>query len=375
MSRDVDVLVVGAGFAGAVLAERLAEEHGLRCLVIDRRNHLGGLAHDAVDRHGVLLHTYGPHYFRTDSDEVRAHLDRFTAWRETAFRVLAWTDGRFWSFPVNLATFEQYLGRPSTTEEMERTLAEWRVPCAAPRNCEEYVLSRLGRPFYEKFYLGYTRKQWGREPAALHPSVCGRVPIRTSRDDRYLDERFQALPRDGYTTLFERLLDHPRIETLLAADFRELRPAVRCRHLVYTGALDEFYDFRFGPLPYRTLRFERETLDVERFQPAVQVNYPNDREFTRIVELKHATGQELPQTTIVREFPEEHVRGREPFYPVPTAASDALARRYAALAAAERDVTFLGRLATYRYLNMDQVVAAALAEARRLGPRLRAERR
>jgi UDP-galactopyranose mutase len=371
MAREVDVLVVGAGFAGAVVAERLAEEHGLRCLVVDRRRHLGGLAHDERDRHGVLLHAFGPHYFRTDSDEVLAYLSRFTEWRPFSPRVLAWTDGRFWSFPINLATYEQLTGRAATPEEMRAALAAWRVPLENPRNAEELLLSRIGPVLYEKFYRGYTRKQWGCDPRELDPSVCARVPIRTDRDDRYLPQRFQALPRDGYAALFERLLRHPRIDVRLGTEFREVRAEVRRRHLVYTGMVDEFYDFRFGRLPYRSLRFERETVDIEFFQAAVQVHYPNDHDFTRIVELKHATGQRLPRTTIVREYPEDHVPGREALYPLPTAGARALHGRYAELAAREPDATFLGRLATYRYIDMDRVVAEALAAAGRLGPRLR----
>jgi UDP-galactopyranose mutase len=370
---EFDVLCVGAGFAGAVCAERLADRYGLSVLVVDRRRHLGGNAHDATDRHGVLLHSYGPHYFRTNSDRVREYLSRFTAWRQVTYRVLSFTEGRYWSFPINLGTFEQLLGRPSTSEEMEAALARWRVPPVGgggPANSEEAVLARVGRDLYQRFYRGYTRKQWGRDPRELDPSVCARIPIRTDRDDRYLSERFQALPADGYTRMFERILRHPRIQVVLGADDREVRRQVRFRRLVWTGMIDEYFDLRFGRLPYRSLRFEKETFQRDFAQPALQVNYPNDHAYTRSVELKHVTGQVLPVTTVVREYPEDHAPGREPFYPMPTAGARALYARYAALAAREPDVTFLGRLASYRYLNMDQVVGAALAEADRIGPAL-----
>jgi len=361
-----DYLIVGAGFAGAVLAERLASQLGAACLVIDRRDHIAGNAFDCTDAAGVRLHRYGPHYFRTNAQRVVDYLGAFTEWHPVEYKILSWTHGRYWQFPINLNTFEQLLGRPSTTEEMERTLAEWRVPIDAPRNSEEVIVSQVGERFYEMFFRGYTRKQWQREPRELDASVCGRIPIRTNRDDRFLSERFQALPARGYAAMFEKMLAHPRIEVRLRSDFREARQHVRYRHLIYTGPIDEYYDRCFGALPYRSLRFEPETIEREFFQPAVQVNYPNDFDFTRIVEIKHATGQVLPVTTIVREYPLAFGPGVEPFYPIPAPDSRALYQRYAERAAAEPGVSFVGRLATYRYYNMDQVVASALAEFERL---------
>jgi len=368
MSDEVDYLIVGAGFAGAVLAERLASQRGARCLVIDRRDHIGGNAHDHTDAAGVLLHTYGPHYFRTNSDRIVAYLSQFTEWHPVEYKILSWAEGRFWQFPINLNTFEQLLGRPSTSEEMERTLAEWRVPIAEPRNSEEVILSQVGPRLYEMFFKNYTRKQWRRDPRELDASVCGRIPIRTNRDDRYLSDKFQALPKDGYTAMFRKMLAHPKIEVRLQTDFRQARAQIRHRHLIYTGPLDEYFDHCFGPLPYRSLRFEPETLAQEYFQPAMQVNYPNEHDFTRIVELKHATGQKLPVTTIVREYPEDFGPGREPYYPIPAPDARALYERYAGRAGQERGVSFVGRLATYRYYNMDQVVGMALAEFEKLNP-------
>jgi UDP-galactopyranose mutase len=342
-------------------------------LVVDRRRHLGGNAHDATDRHGVLLHSYGPHYFHTRSERVKGYLSRFTAWRPADYRVLSSVGGRAYSFPINLTTFEQLLGRPSTPEEMAAHLARLREPIEHPANFEEAVLARVGRRLYEAFYRGYTRKQWGRDPRELDASLGARIPVRTDRDERYFSDAFQALPADGYTRMFERILAHPRIRLVLGADDREVRRQVPHRHLVWSGMIDEYYGFRFGRLPYRSLRFERQTFERAYAQPALQINYPNRHAFTRSVELKHVTGQVLPVTTIVREYPEEHAPGREPFYPLPTAEARARHARYQALAARERDVSFVGRLATYRYLNMDQVVGASLVEADRLGPRLGAE--
>ena len=361
-----DYLIVGAGFAGAVLAERLASQCGATCLVIDRRAHIGGNAADHYDRAGVLLHTYGPHYFRTNAPRIVEYLSQFTDWLPAEYRILSWTHGRYWPFPINLNTFERFIGRASTSEEMVATLAEWRVPIAQPRNSEEVILSQVGHRLYEMFFKNYTRKQWRCDPRDLDASVCGRIPIRTNRDDRYLAENFQAMPARGYTAMFERILAHPNISVELRADFREVRAQVPHRHVIYTGPIDEYFGHCFGPLPYRSLRFEAETIEREFALPAVQINYPNDHEFTRIVETKHITGQRLPVTTIVREYPDDFAPGKEPFYPIPAPSARALYARYATLAEQEANVSFVGRLATYRYYNMDQVIGMALAEFERL---------
>ncbi len=366
MPEQYDYLIVGCGFAGAVLAERLASQCGKSCLIVERRNHIGGNSHDHYDKAGVLLHTYGPHYFRSNSERIVEYLSQFTEWHPVEYKILSWSDGRYWQFPINLNTFEQLLGRPSTTEEMDATLAQWRVPIDNPKNSEEVIISQVGVPLYEKFFKNYTRKQWRRDPKDLDASVCGRIPIRTNRDDRYLSEKFQALPKDGYTKLFERMLATPGIDVRLNTDYRDARQHIAYKRLIYTGMIDEYFDFQFGRLPYRSLRFENETLPQEFFQPAMQVNYPNDHEFTRIVEIKHATGQKLPVTTIVREYPQDHTPETEPYYPIPAPDAHALYERYAALATAEKGVSFVGRLATYRYYNMDQVVGMALAEFEKL---------
>ncbi len=361
-----DFLIVGAGFAGSVLAERIASQLSKTCLILEKRNHIGGNAYDHYDAAGVLLHTYGPHYFRTNSQRIIDYLSQFTEWREVQYKILSWTHGRYWQFPINLNTFEQLIGRSSTTEEMEAQLAEWRVRIDSPKNSEEVIVSQVGWKLYEMFFKNYTRKQWRRDAKELDPSVCGRIPIRTNRDDRYLSEKFQALPKHGYTPMFQKMLSNPKIEVRLNTDFREACAQVQFKHLIYTGPIDEYYDHCFGHLPYRSLRFEPETLKQEFFQPAMQVNYPNEQDFTRIVEIKHATGQRLPSTTIVREYPQDFEPGREPYYPIPAPDARALYSKYAERAALEKDVTFVGRLATYRYYNMDQIVGMALAEFDRL---------
>lgn len=361
MSLDVDLLVVGAGFAGAVLAERCSTELGWRVLVVERRGHTGGNAYDAYDRHGILLHCYGPHWFRTNSERIRDYLSRFTEWHPVAYRVLSCTGGRLYKFPINLDTFNAVHGTDCTAEEMQARLDAMKIPIVKPANSEEAIISQVGWELYRMFFEGYTRKQWGCDPRDLDPSVCGRIPIRTNRDDRYFTDSFQALPKHGYHHLFDRLLASHRIEVRLNTEFCDVLSHVRARRLIYSGPVDAFFGHRFGALPYRSLHFEPEHLPVEHYQPAMQVNYPNDHAFTRIVEIKHATGQVCPETTIVREYPSAT---GDPFYPIPTPANHALYAKYAEIARAlePAGIHFVGRLATYRYYNMDQVVGMALAE-------------
>lgn len=375
-----DFLIIGAGLSGLTLAERLSNECGASCLIVEKRDHIGGNARDEYDQHGVLVHKYGPHYFRTDSARVVEYLSRFTEWHPVEYMILSYSVARYWNFPINLNTFEQLIGRESSGEEFEAWLAEKRIHMENPSDSEGFILSRIGRELYEKFFRNYTRKQWGMEAKELDASVCGRIPIRIDRDDRYLKEKFQALPKEGYHGMFRRMLEaSPGVEVRLGTDWRDLRGCINYRHLIFTGPIDEYFDHCFGPLPYRSLRFENEHFTstelkqrelisgkVGFWQPAVQVNYPNDEAFTRIVEMKHATGQRCGGTTIVREFPEKHAPGKEPYYPIPTASARRLHGKYLQKAAELQNVSFVGRLATYRYLNMDQTVEMALDEAKRL---------
>jgi UDP-galactopyranose mutase len=381
MSWNFDVVIVGAGFSGLTVAERVIAEQGKRCLIIEKRSHLGGNAYDFYDDHGVLIHKYGPHYFRTNSGKVLEYLSRFTEWHPVDYKILSFTDGQFWNFPINLNTFEKFIGKPSTTEEMEAWIEAHRVKIETPANSEEVIISQVGWELYEKFFKGYTIKQWQREPKDLDASVCGRIPIRTNRDDRYLREDFQALPAAGYTLLFEKMVDAcgAKLKIIFNSDFREVLPHISYKHLVYTGPIDEYFDCCFGSLPYRSLRFERESFTSQTlkgregitgkkgfWQPAMQVNYPNTESYTRIVEIKHATGQTCENTTIVKEYPENFGPGKEPYYPIPASDTAAIYSKYKEKAAFEKNVSFIGRLATYRYYNMDQVVGMALKEAEKL---------
>jgi UDP-galactopyranose mutase len=373
-ARGGPVLVVGAGFGGAVMAERLATAYGVPSLVIDRRPHLGGMAHDRRDEWGNFVHSYGPHYFRTNSDRVKDYLSRFTEWTPCEYRASAMVEGRVLPFPVNLDTFEALTGAPATPETMEATLASWREDVPDPQNSEELVLSQVGRRLYDLFYAGYTRKHWGKPASELHPSVCGRIPVRTTRDRRYLVERFQAVPTDGYTALFERLLAHPLIEVRLETELTDVlgSAAVPFRHVVYTGALDELYGYALGPLEYRSVRWETTSAPVEFLLPEMQVNYPNDGDYTRRLEFKHALPHRRTEgTTVVTEFPEDWRPGKVPYYAMPTPDARAAYARYRALADAEPALTVLGRIGSYVNYNMDQVTAQALALSDELGPRLR----
>ncbi len=375
-----DFLIVGAGFAGLVAAERLATA-GWKCTVVDRRTHIAGNAYDAIDAAGVLTHRYGPHYFRTNSEKVLVYLSRFTDWHPVDYTIKSFTDGKYWPFPINLNTYETLIGKTATPKEFETWLAQNRHEIPNPKNSEEVILSQVGTELYERFFKGYTLKQWQRHPRELDASVCGRIPIRTNRDDRYLTESFQALPARGYTALFENLLAAtPNLTLLLNTDFREAKARIRHKHLIFTGPIDEYFDRRFGPLPYRSLRFEPESFTAEQlrqrqkiarkpgfWQPAMQVNYPDANvPFTRIVEIKHATGQNIDATTIVREYPKNWTPEDEPYYPVPAPDARAAYKKYATLATNEPNTTFIGRLATYRYYNMDQITAMALTTTEKL---------
>lgn len=365
--KPYDYLVVGAGFAGSVIAERLASQQGARILLIDRRDHVGGNAYDEKDEAGILYHKYGPHIFHTNSDMVVDYLSQFTEWRPYEHRVRASVRDRLVPIPINRTTLNNLFGlNLQTEEEAEAYLASRAEPVDEIRTSEDVVINAVGRELYELFFQGYTRKQWGLDPSELDKQVTSRIPTRTNTDDRYFTDKFQAMPLNGYTAMFERMLDHPLIDKSLGTDFRDLKPRAfeLADHIIYTGPIDEYFDYRFGQLPYRSLKFDHRTLDQQWFQEVAVVNYPSpDVPYTRISEYKHLTGQEHPRTTITYEYPSAE---GDPYYPIPRPENQELFKRYEALADATGDVTFVGRLATYRYYNMDQIVGQALATFRRL---------
>jgi UDP-galactopyranose mutase len=352
-----DYMIVGAGFAGSVLAERLARISNKKVLIIDKRPHIGGNAYDHYNEAGILVHKYGPHIFHTNSREVFEYLSQFTEWRPYEHRVLASVDGQLLPIPINLDTVNRLYGLNLNSMQVDEFFASVAEKVDHIRTSEDVIVSRVGRELYEKFFRNYTRKQWGMDPSELDSMVTARVPVRTNRDDRYFTDTYQAMPLHGYTRMFEKMLDHPNITIMLNTDYREVQDFIPFREMIYTGPVDEFFDYRYGKLPYRSLEFKHQTLDVPVHQAAPVVNYPNEHMYTRITEFKYLTGQEHTKTSIVYEIPKAE---GDPYYPVPRPENAELYKKYKALADATPGVHFVGRLATYRYYNMDQVTAQAL---------------
>jgi len=358
-----DFLIVGAGFAGSVCAERLASA-GRRVLIIDRRRQFGGNAFDCHDAAGVLIHPYGPHIFHTNSQRIFEYLSNFTKWTPYEHRVLAMIDGQLYPIPINRTTINRLYSLNLNEAEVEAFLASVRQPRPNIATSEDIVLSSVGTDLCEKFFRGYTKKQWGLDLSQLSASVAARIPVRTNDDDRYFLDRFQFMPSRGYTAMFCNMLSNPLIDTALATDFKEIGGTCKYDHLIFTGPIDSYFSFILGKLPYRSLRFEHEHLPkVKQFQCTGTINYPNDFRYTRITEFKHLTGQVHSGTSVVREFPAAE---GDPYYPVPAPANEALYKQYQALSLKEKAVTFVGRLAQYRYYNMDQIVGAALATCEKL---------
>ena len=363
MPEKYDVLVAGAGYAGAIMAERLASQCGYSVLVVDRRDHIAGNAYDYHDEHGVMVHAYGPHIFHTNAEGVVEYLSRFTDWRPYEHRVMARVGEQLLPIPINRTTVNDLYGLDlRSDEDVAAFYAERAEPMDFVRNSEDAVVSKVGRDLYEKFFRGYTRKQWQRDPKELHASVCARIPTRTNEDDRYFTDWHQAMPTDGYTAMFERLLDHPGIEVRLETELDAVRDDVEHDRLVYTGPIDAFFDYEYGALPYRSLEWElrnEPTPDRALVQPSASINFPSeDVPYTRTTEFRHLTGQIHDSSTIAVEYPRSE---GDPYYPIPNDETRALYKRYEARAAQLPDITFVGRLARYQYLNMDQVVAQALS--------------
>jgi UDP-galactopyranose mutase len=352
-----DYLIIGAGFSGSVLAERLASQLDASVLLVDRRPHIGGNAYDFYNNEGILVHKYGPHIFHTNAKKVFDYLSQFTEWRPYEHRVQSSVDGQLVPMPINVDTLNKLYGLNLTCLQVDEFLKTVAEPREQIVTSEDVVLSRVGRDLYEKFFRNYTKKQWDLDPSELDASVAARVPVRTSRDDRYFTDRYQAMPLNGYTRMFEKMLDQSNIRIMLNTDYREIKDEISFRELIFTGPIDEYFDYCYGKLPYRSLQFKHETHNRELFQQAPVINYPNEHPYTRITEFKYLTGQEHAKTSIVYEYP---CAEGDPYYPVPQPKNAELYQQYKALADMVRDVHFAGRLGTYKYYNMDQVVAQAL---------------
>ena len=358
-----DYLVVGAGFAGAVIAERLASQCNKKVLVVDKRNHIGGNTYDYFNKDGILVHKYGPHIFHTNSKEIFEYLGKFTAWRPYEHRVLASVDGMLVPIPINLNTINQLYGLNLSSDEVESFLESKAEKVSRIKTSEDVVVSKVGRELYEKFFRGYTQKQWDLDPSELDAAVAARIPTRTNRDNRYFSDTYQAMPLYGYTRLFENMLSHPNIKVMLNTDYKEIENMIPYKEMIYTGPIDYFFDNCYGKLPYRSLEFKFETIESEVYQQTGTVNYPNEHLYTRITEFKYLTGQKHPKTTIVYEYPKAE---GDPYYPVPRAENAELYKKYQLLTTELKHVHFVGRLATYKYYNMDQVVAQSLTLFKKL---------
>ena len=338
--KKYDYLIVGAGFAGSVLAERLATQHDAHVLVIDKRPHIAGNAYDHLDEAGLLIHQYGPHIFHANSDEIVDYLSQFTAWRPYEHKVLAEVRGQQVPIPINRTTLNMLFDLDlKTDEDAAAYLASRAEPVAEIKTSEDVVISAVGRELYELFFQGYTRKQWGIDPSGLDKAVTARIPTRTNTDDRYFGDKHQIMPKDGYTAMFNRMLDHPNIDVLLSTDYKDVMSEIDAGHIVFTGPIDEFFDFRYGKLPYRSLRFEHKIIDQKQFQPVAVVNYPDPQvPYTRITEYKYLTGQEHEKTSITYEYPSAE---GDPYYPIPRPENQELFKKYEALADSTPNVTFV----------------------------------
>ncbi len=352
-----DYLIVGAGFAGSVLAERLASQAGKKILIIDKREHIAGNAYDYYNEDGILIHKYGPHIFHTNSKEVFDYLGKFTPWRPYEHKVLASVDGQLVPIPINLNTINELYGLNLNSSEVETFFASKAEPITRVQTSEDVVVGKVGRELYEKFFRGYTRKMWDLDPSELDASVTARVPTRTNRDNRYFTDTYQSMPLHGYTYMFQKMLSHPNIKVMLNTDYKEIIDIIPHKQLIYTGPIDAYFNYCYGKLPYRSLEFKFETIDADTFQPTGTVNYPNSQAYTRITDFKYLTGQKHAKTAVVYEFPQAE---GDPYYPVPRPENAEVYKKYQQLAATVTNTYFAGRLATYKYYNMDQVVAQSL---------------
>jgi UDP-galactopyranose mutase len=364
--RDFDWVVVGAGLTGSTLAERMASQLGQRVLVIDRRSHVAGNAYDSPDEAGTLVHRYGAHIFHTKSQTVWRYLSNFTSWYPYEHRVLADIEGKLVPLPFNLNTLGALFSRPRARAWETALLKEFgegsRVPVLKLLEHPRNDLATLGRYVYENVFLHYTEKQWGVRPEALDPAVTSRVPVIVGTDNRYFRDPYQGIPAQGYTAMVTNMLSHPLITVALSTPYEEIKHSYPCARTIYTGAIDEFFAGGHGPLPYRSLRFEHRVLGPGRSQPVAVVNYPNDFQYTRVIEHCHFYGATPDLSTVTYEYPEPYLPGEnEPYYPLPTPASHQLYNKYKAETARYLGkVFFVGRLANYKYYDMDQAVNQAL---------------
>jgi UDP-galactopyranose mutase len=362
MNQEYDVIIAGAGPVGCLMAERFATDLNWKVLLLDKRNHVAGNCFDTYHESGLMIHRYGPHYFRSNNKALIEYLTQFTEWIPGNYIVKSSTNGELYPFPINLLTLGQFFKIADLdAETAQNLLEEKRAKIDQPANSEEFVLSRVGKEMYEAFYLGYTLKQWSIHPRDLAPSVCGRIPVRLNKDERYVDHEYQLTPAKGFTAMFQKMVDHPNIDLQLETDYDEVKHKIKAaKATIYTGPIDEYFDCQLGKLPWRSLEFNFVEKDLEFEQPCVQINYPNEHDYTRTVEIKHVTGQVHPKTVISYEYPKAE---GDPYYPIPMEKNHQLYLQYKKLAeqeTADHNVFFCGRLAEYKYYNTDEVLELAL---------------
>lgn len=361
-----DWVIVGAGLTGVTLAEQVASQRNERVLIIDQRDHVGGNIYDEYNEHGILVHKYGPHIFHTNDKEVFDYLSQFTNWISYQHKVLGLVDGQHIPLPFNLNSIDALFSRSMAVRFVDKLVANYgfgaNVPILRLREVCDADLKFLADYIYHNVYENYTKKQWGIAPEELSSVVTARVPIRVSRDNRYFQDKYQAMPSEGYTVMIKRMLSHPNIRIMLKTSWKDVASDLCFSNFIYTGQIDEFFDFKHGRLPYRSLKFDMQTHNCCNYQNAPVVNYPNDYEYTRVTEYKLLTGQVHSQTTLCHEYSINHVSGMNiPYYPVPREENMVILENYKA----EREkiktpVFFAGRLGRYKYCNMDESVRNSL---------------
>lgn len=360
-----DYLIVGAGLAGCIMAERIASQLDKKVFIIDRRNHIAGNCFDYQNEIGILIHKYGPHAFHTSNIEVWNYLSQFTLWTHYEHKVLAQIGDKRVPVPINFNSIEILFNHTKAQKIREKLLNICnfgdKIPILELLEVKDELLNEFARHIYKNVFLGYTVKQWDLSPQELDASVTGRIPVSVSFDDRYFQDKWQAIPQKGYTELIKNIINHKNIEISLDTDFNSVRNDIKYEKLIYTGSIDEYFDYEFGSLPYRSLKFDFKTLDMEYFQEVAQVNYPNEHDYTRITEFKHFTRLKSKTTTIAYEYPEQFISGKnEPYYPIPRTENGDLYSKYLQLAEHLKNVIFLGRLGEYKYYNMEEIAYKAL---------------
>ena len=361
-----DYLIIGAGYAGSILAERISSQLNKKCLIVEKRSHIAGNAYDYYDNYGILVHKFGPHIFHTNSKKVHDYLSQFTEWQPYIHRVRAVVEGKSVPVPFNLNSLYE-LFSPKFAEKLENKLLEkygygLKIPILKMKETEDADLKFLSEFIYKNVIYGYTVKQWGLKPEELDSSVTARVPVFISRDDRYFQDSYQSMPKYGYTEMFSKILNHKNIHILLNCDYKDIIEDIKFDKIIFTGPIDEYFDYIHGALPYRSLKFDFVNYDTEIYQEVGQKNFPNNYDYTRITEFKYLSSQKHDKTTVAYEYPQAFERGiNEPYYPIPSDDNNLIYQRYKLEAdKLEGKVYFVGRLAEYKYFNMDQTIGVAL---------------